>query len=117
MLKYIKSSNSLPWMCIEDFNEVLHQHEHEGVAERSLSQIEGFREAMDVCNLADLGYEGRAWTYEKRIAGGSFCRVCLDRAVATPSWSELFPLATVLHLTGASSDHGLIFLRWQETMR
>jgi hypothetical protein len=56
MLKHIKSSNPLSWVCIGDFNKVLHQHEHEGLAERSLSQIEGFRETVDICNLADLGY-------------------------------------------------------------
>jgi hypothetical protein len=61
---------NLPWMCIGDFNEVLHQHEHQGVLDWSLSQIEGFREALDVCELADLGYEGNKWTFEKRVAGG-----------------------------------------------
>jgi hypothetical protein len=60
MLKFIKSSNPLPWMCLGDFNEVLHEHEHVGVAERSLAQIEGFHEAVNVCALADLGYEGRS---------------------------------------------------------
>jgi hypothetical protein len=34
MLKHIKSSNPLPWVCLGDFNEVLFQHEHEGVAAR-----------------------------------------------------------------------------------
>jgi hypothetical protein len=95
MLKFIKSSSPLPWMCIGDFNEVLHQHEHEGVAERSLAQMAGFREAVDVCELGDLGYIGNSWTFEKRVVGSSFCRVRLKRALATAAWSERFPGATV----------------------
>jgi hypothetical protein len=31
VLKFIRSSNDLPWLCIGDFNEVLHGSEHEGV--------------------------------------------------------------------------------------
>jgi hypothetical protein len=57
-------------MCIGDFNEVLHQHEHVGVAKRSLAQIEGFRKSVDVCELVDLWHEGNSWTFEKRVAGG-----------------------------------------------
>jgi hypothetical protein len=30
MLKHIKSSSSLLWLCIGDFNEVLHRSEHSG---------------------------------------------------------------------------------------
>jgi hypothetical protein len=41
MLKHIKPSSSLPWMCIGDFNEVLHRMEHDAVQERSYSQIAG----------------------------------------------------------------------------
>jgi hypothetical protein len=104
-------------MCIGDFNEVLHQHEHFGVAERSLAQIAGFREAVDVCELADLGFEGHEWTFEKRVAGGSVCRCRLDRALATADWSSRFPLASVRHLNGASSDHSPLLLRWRENTR
>jgi exonuclease III len=42
MMKRIKASSPLPWVCIGDFNEVLHQHEHEGVVDRSLAQIASF---------------------------------------------------------------------------
>jgi hypothetical protein len=59
MLKHIRSMSSLPWVCLGDFNEVLYQHEHEGVAERILAQMEGFREALDVCELADLIFLGK----------------------------------------------------------
>jgi hypothetical protein len=71
-------------MYIGDFNEVLHQNEHFGVAERSLAQIACFRGAVDVCELADLGFEVHEWTFEKHVAGGSVCRCRLDRALAKP---------------------------------
>ena len=88
LLKHIKSSNALLWMCIGDFNEVLHRSEHEGVQERRYAQIEGFREMVDVCGLYDLGYEGRRWIFEKKVARGTYCRVRLDRALSTPEWSS-----------------------------
>jgi hypothetical protein len=72
---------------------------------------------VDVCELADLGYEGRSWTFEKHVAGGSFCRVRLDRALATTPWSSLVPLATLSHLMGVTSDQCLILLRWKEYER
>ena len=111
MLKHIKSSNALPWLCIGDFNEVLHRSEHEGVQECSYAQIEGFREMVDVCGLHDLGYEGRRWTFEKKVVGGSYCRVRLDRALSTPEWNSRFPFATVHNMIATSSDHGPILLQ------
>ena len=114
MLKHIKSSNALPWVCIGDFNEVLHQLEHEGLQEQSYGQIQGFREMVDVCGLYDLGFEGRRWTFEKKVTWGSYCRVRLDRALATPVWNSLFPFATVPNLAAAASDHGPILLQWRQ---
>jgi hypothetical protein len=84
MLKFIRSSSPLPCVCLGNFNEVLYQHEHVGVQERSLAQIAGFCEAIDVCGLHDLGYIGPNWTYEKKVVGVSYCRVRLDWALASP---------------------------------
>jgi hypothetical protein len=69
---------------------------------------------VDVCGLYDLGFEGRSWTFEKRVVGGSFCRVRLDRALATIDWSLRFPETTVRHLTAAASDHDPILLQWEK---
>jgi endonuclease/exonuclease/phosphatase family metal-dependent hydrolase len=110
MLKFIKASSPLPWLCIGDFNEVLPRSEHQGVQERSYSQIACFRDAMDVCELNNLGFEGRAWTFEKKVAGGSYCRVRLDRALATGEWCTWFPSATVRHHSAGASDHSPIVL-------
>jgi hypothetical protein len=114
MLKFIKSSTSLPWACMGDFNEVLHQSKHVGVQARIQAQIAGFREMADVCGFNDLGFEGRSWTFEKKVAGGSFCRVRLDRAFATSEWSSRFPLATVKNLTAQASYHAPILLTWRQ---
>jgi hypothetical protein len=40
MLKDIASTSSLPWLCLGDFNEVLHADEHEGVGHRTLTQMQ-----------------------------------------------------------------------------
>jgi hypothetical protein len=68
------------------------------------------REAVDVCELSDLGYFGLDWTFERKIKQGEFCRVRLDRALASPEWSLMFPFATVRHLTAIKSDHSPILL-------
>ena len=72
---------------------------------------------VDVCGLQDLGYQGNSWTYEKKVAGGSYCQMRLDRALASNEWCERFPVASVRHLTEASSDHCPILLSWEEHER
>ena len=111
LLRNLHHQIQLPWVCLGDFNEVLHRHEHVGVLERSYAQMSGFRDMLDVCGLADLGYKGNSWTFEKRVAGGSFCRVRLDRALASLDWSSRYPDATLFHLVAAGSDHCPILLR------
>jgi hypothetical protein len=59
----------------------------------------------------DLGYTGTAWTFEKKVVGGTYCRVRLNRALASANWSARFPLATLQHLTAAALDHSPILLR------
>ena len=72
--------------------------------------MEGFRNAVDVCQLCDIGYMGLDWTFEKKVAGGHFVRVRLDRVLASASWCACFPFAAVRHLTAVKSDHCPILL-------
>ena len=44
------------------------------------------------------------------MAGGAYCRVRLDRALATVDWRTRFPGAVVNYLTAAGSDHEPILL-------
>ncbi|XP_071676896.1 uncharacterized protein [Lolium perenne] len=55
--------------------------------------------------------QGVPWTFEKKVAGGDYCRVRLDRALASSTWCALFPEAEVHHLPSyATSDHLPILL-------
>ena len=110
-MKRLRGESTLPWLCIGDFNEILRQEEQMEPNTRDSAQMAGFRDAVDICGLSDIGYMVLDWTFERRVTGGQFCRVRLDRALASPSWSFLFPFATLEHLTAAKSDHCLILLK------
>lgn len=114
MMRFLRADSDLPWLCIGDFNEVLRREEQFGPNERNMAQINLFREAVDVCQLCDIGYSGLDWTFERRIQNGEFCRVRLDRALASPEWCNLFPQAAVKHLTAVKSDHSPIMLSREE---
>ena len=100
-----------------DFNEVLKRDEHDGIVSRSQAQIQGFRDTVDVCGLLDLGYKGTKWTFEKRVAGGTFTRVRLDRALGSVDWCARFPAAVVQHLNAATSDHSPILLQLDQSSK
>ena len=51
------------------------------------------------------GYTGPFWTFEKKVARGTYTRARLDRVLASPEWTAEHTLAQVRHLTAASSDH------------
>lgn len=63
-----------------------------------------------MCRLFDLGFKGRSWTFERKVAGGTYTPVRLDRALGSAEWGAQFPLACLSHLTNATSNHCPIFL-------
>jgi hypothetical protein len=93
LMSLLCAHSDLPWVCIGDYNEVLRRDEHFGVGDRDDAQMHAFRQAVDVCNLADIGYIGLDWTFEKKVRGGTYTRVRLYRALANPSWWQMFPQA------------------------
>jgi hypothetical protein len=110
IMKQMRSDSDLAWVCLGDFNEMLRKEEQLGPNAMEEYLINGFREAVDVCQLCDIGYIGLDWTFEKKVDGGQFVRVRLDRVLASASWSSCFPLAAVRHLTAVKSDRCPILL-------
>lgn len=65
--------------------------EKEGSNLRKESQMTGFREALEVCRLGDLGFSGSMYTWSNRRADGTFTKERLDLAMANPEWCTIFP--------------------------
>lgn len=51
-------SSEKAWMCIRDSNEVLHFSEKYGYVSRPYIQMKRFQEAVEDCELSDLGFWG-----------------------------------------------------------
>jgi hypothetical protein len=89
-LKHLSTTNELPWLCAGDFNEVLEAHEQYGGQTRSERQMDGFRDAVQVCGPMDLGFIGLPYTWDNRQEGDDNIKVRLDRGLANSAFLELF---------------------------
>jgi len=114
LLKHLKTLLLLPWLCTGDFNEIVVQFEKTGAALRRDSQMAGFRDALEVCDLSDLGYVDPRFTWCNHRRGDSFSMERLDRVVANLGWCSRFPAAEVFVLPACTSDHHPLLISLNE---
>jgi hypothetical protein len=86
------------------------QCEHLSKKKRNEKQMLDFREVISCSDLHDLCFKGTPWTFDNKQKGVNNVKVRLDRAVATSSWTDLYPNCNVTHLTSSRSDHCSILL-------
>ncbi|XP_028068804.1 uncharacterized protein LOC114271378 [Camellia sinensis] len=104
LLRRLGGLDDLPWLVVEDFNEILLPSEKLGLGDRSRAQIDAFQHALSDCSLADLGFFGPYFTWCNNRPSG-LVHERLDRGVANDAWLAIFPKARVVHLTCTTSDH------------
>ena len=61
-LKIIAGLNNLPWVMLEDFNDILSCEEKWGGNRPLNCRIREFRDCLNVCNMIDLGFSGTKFT-------------------------------------------------------
>lgn len=59
-----------PWFVMGDFNEILSQVDKDGGRARSDSQMEAFRNTLEVCELQSLEYKGDHFTWIRNNTDG-----------------------------------------------
>ncbi|KAL0001323.1 hypothetical protein SO802_015104 [Lithocarpus litseifolius] len=70
LLRSLYGQSSLLWLCVGDFNEIVKQSEKLGGRLKSYAQMQIFRDALDECELMDLGFKGFPYTWCKHYRNG-----------------------------------------------
>jgi hypothetical protein len=65
LLERLHQLDTFPWLCMGNFNEILCQRERRGTLGRPLQMIIEAREAMNNCQLIDLGFKGVEYMWDK----------------------------------------------------
>lgn len=86
-------------------NDIIDNTEKWGAALRRESQMEAFRDTLEICQLNDLGFIGPKFTWTNGRDGHEFTKERLDRALGNMEWCNTFIRAEVHILEARSSDH------------
>ncbi|GMI66653.1 hypothetical protein HRI_000334600 [Hibiscus trionum] len=114
LLRQINDMPEIPWLIIGDFNEIAFLNEKQGGLTRSDRQMQEFRRVLSDCEVEDIGYKGRWYTWEKWRFESNNIRERLDRGVANSPWLNLFPRYVLNHLSHSFSDHCPLLLNTQD---
>ena len=109
MLRMLHSKPYLPWVCMGDFNEILLSEEKHGGRARPHSQMQAFRDVLDICGFLDLGFTGPEFTWNGNRHGYVIWERW-DRGVANYDWMARFLTVTIRHLHCVASNHRPILL-------
>ena len=85
--------------------------EKEGGCTRPAKQMEAFCDAINTCNLRDMGYLGQDFTWSRRLGSRGWVRERLDRALVSTNWAARFPKMHLHHKPNSSSDHCILILK------
>jgi hypothetical protein len=110
-LRFLKAQDDLPWLCAGDFNEALLLDEQVGGNQRSIDQVQAFRDYLMDCGLTDLGFKGYKYTWSNRREGSENIHVRLDRGTAMTSFLSMFPFTQVEHVATEESDHMALVIK------
>ncbi|KAF9620092.1 hypothetical protein IFM89_010742 [Coptis chinensis] len=102
-LRDLRNVLSRPWLILGDFNAISSLSEKEGGNPTPSRYIDEFVSLMEDLEMADLGYNGPAFTWSNNRLGAANIRERIDRVVANVEWLNLFPLVSVDHVTTPSS--------------
>lgn len=110
LLRHLASSSPIPWCIIGDFNDLLSADDKCGRIDHPPWLLDGFRAVISECHLIDMKLEGYPYTWARRRGNDGVVEECLDRAMGTDSWINLFPTVCLNNMVASMPDHSPISL-------
>ncbi|XP_057774984.1 uncharacterized protein LOC130993963 [Salvia miltiorrhiza] len=111
LLRCLAAANSLPWVVMGDFNDLLDPGDKRGNVSHPTWLFNGFRAATLDSGLSDVALVGYPFTWSRGLGTSHFVEERLDRAMASDSWKTRFPGALLCPVTATISDHVPILLK------
>lgn len=109
-LQALQMDKRRQWICIGDFNDMLAQHEKDGLRLQPQNRIDLFRNFLSGCELMDFDLKGCKFTWMSNPRDGFVTREKLDRVLGNWSWRSDHPHAVAIALPIISSDHSPLIL-------
>uniref|UniRef100_A0A803LHG7 Zinc knuckle CX2CX4HX4C domain-containing protein n=1 Tax=Chenopodium quinoa TaxID=63459 RepID=A0A803LHG7_CHEQI len=110
LMKSLTGVHGQPWLCGGDFNLMLTSNEKKGGRDFDNVEAEILREAVNFCELVDMGFIGHDFTWTNNRGGKENVQERLDKYFANIAWKDCFPGSFVTHLSKRRSDHLPILL-------
>lgn len=118
LLRDLHRLRDLPWLCTRDFNEILHHHEKKGGVLRSQVYLDNFKQALEDCDLSDLGFIGDVYTWHNNQHNSDdYIKERLDRAIANGGWRARFSHVAVHNGDPYHSDHRPVIITTETAHR
>ena len=94
-----------------DYNKLMFASEKDGGNAKLEGQMKQFRDSINRCNLRDMGYNGSAFTWHRRLGNRGWVQERLDCALVSTNWVGIFPRTKLLHIASSTSDHSILLLK------
>lgn len=114
LLRSLAGLFNYPWLCFGDFNKILNLNEKIGSNDRNSNMVVDFREAVNECNLVDLGCKGYPFMWSNKRYRPHLIEEMLDRFLGSKDWEQSSHKLTVTNLNSWCSDHSPVMLEMQE---
>ncbi|KAL2925564.1 Myoglobin [Bienertia sinuspersici] len=79
LMRSVGADHQIPILMFGDFNEIVSLEEKEGGSGWGERQMAGFWEAIDACQIRDLGFKGNKFTWCRGCSPTTFIRERLNR--------------------------------------
>ncbi|KAH7834251.1 hypothetical protein Vadar_014192 [Vaccinium darrowii] len=109
-IRHIAWSESLPWLCMGDFNQILGVSDKIGGLISNQNAITSFHELISDCGLVDLEFKGPKFTWRNNQSGESFIMERIDMAFANAKWREMHDKAMMFVEPAIGFDHKPLLL-------
>ncbi|KAH9717651.1 reverse transcriptase domain-containing protein [Citrus sinensis] len=117
LFRRLASLSDLPWLCFGDFNEILDPREKNGGQDRNVNMMLSFREAVQVCNLIDVGCKGYPFTWSNRRFSPHLVEERLDRFFCSKDWANSFFDSPATNLLTVGFDHCPVLMEVKERVQ